>query len=138
RCPGAPPPEEFSHPARHELRSINMGIARHPRPKELEEASLEQIATRYVGRFRDKVPDWAAFEDAKIEGYKRAQHRFIGAGGSGKHDDPSVLPARNFTCRSCMSNRAGGMRLTPTRWRRYSSFSRGFSTCSSRTKLANA
>ena len=74
-----------------------MGIARHPRPKELEEASLEQIATRYVGRFRDKVPDWAAFEDAKIEGYKRAQHRFIGAGGSGKHDDPSVIPARNFT-----------------------------------------
>jgi len=43
-----------------------MGIARHPRPKELEEASVEQIATRYVGRFRDKVPDWAAFEDAKI------------------------------------------------------------------------
>ena len=41
--------------------------------------------------------DWAAFEDAKIEGYKRAQHRFIGAGGSGKHDDPSVIPAKNFT-----------------------------------------
>src|SRR5262249_29508287 len=35
--------------------------------------------------------------DAKIEGYKRAQHRFIGAGGSGKHDDPTVIPARNFT-----------------------------------------
>jgi mannose-6-phosphate isomerase-like protein (cupin superfamily) len=52
---------------------------------------------KYVGRFRDKKPDWAAFEDAKIEGYKRAQHRFIGAGGSGKHADPTVIPAKNFT-----------------------------------------
>ena len=74
-----------------------MSAARHPRPPELEHASLEDIMQRYVGRFRDKVPDWAAFEDAKIEGYKRAQHRFIGAGGSGKHDDPSVIPARAHT-----------------------------------------
>ena len=44
-------------------------------------------------RFSEKRGDWAAFEDAKIEGYKRAQHRFIGAGGSGKHDDPTVIPA---------------------------------------------
>src|SRR5262249_39529515 len=29
--------------------------------------------------------------------YRRAQHRFIGAGGSGKHGDPSVIPAKNFT-----------------------------------------
>jgi len=35
--------------------------------------------------------------DAKIEGYRRAQHRFIGAGGSGKHDDPTVIPPRGFT-----------------------------------------
>jgi len=52
---------------------------------------------RYTGRFREKKADWAAFEDAKIEGWKRAQHRFIGAGGSGKHDDPTVIPAGNFT-----------------------------------------
>src|SRR5262245_45266756 len=74
-----------------------MGVARHPRPKETEGLSLEEIALRYIGRFCDKKPDWAAFEDAKTEGYKRAQHRFIGAGGSGKHDDPTVIPARNFT-----------------------------------------
>jgi mannose-6-phosphate isomerase-like protein (cupin superfamily) len=36
-------------------------------------------------------------EDAKIDGYRRAQHRFIGAGGSGKHDDPTVIPPRAFT-----------------------------------------
>ena len=74
-----------------------MSVARHPRSKELEGASLEAILDRYVARFRDRKSDWAAFEDAKIEGFKRAQHRFIGAGGSGKHGDPSVIPAGNFT-----------------------------------------
>jgi oxalate decarboxylase/phosphoglucose isomerase-like protein (cupin superfamily) len=74
-----------------------MSVARHPRPKELEGVPLEEIMKKYVGRFREKKGDWAAFEDAKIEGYKRAQHRFIGAGGSGKHGDPNVIPAGNFT-----------------------------------------
>ena len=74
-----------------------MAVARHGMPPDVASLSLEEIAERYIGRFRDKIPDWAAFEDAKIEGYRRAQHRFIGAGGSGKHDDPSVIPARAFT-----------------------------------------
>ena len=74
-----------------------MSVARHQRPPELVDVSLEDIMQKYVGRFREKKPDWAAFEDAKIEGYKRAQHRFIGAGGSGKHDDLSVIPPRGFT-----------------------------------------
>ncbi len=74
-----------------------MSVARHPRPKELENASLEDIMGRYVARFRDRVPDWEAFEDAKIEGWKRAQHRFIGGGGSGKHSDPNAIPPGNFT-----------------------------------------
>jgi len=74
-----------------------MSVARHPRPKELEGVPLEEIMKKYVGRFKDKKPDWTAIADAKIEGYKRAQHRFIGAGGSGKHDDPTVIPAGNFT-----------------------------------------
>src|SRR6202044_1539264 len=74
-----------------------MAVARHPRPKELEGVPLEEIMKKYVGRFKDKKPDWHAFEDAKIEGYRRAQHRFIGAGGSGKHDDPTIIPPRGFT-----------------------------------------
>jgi oxalate decarboxylase/phosphoglucose isomerase-like protein (cupin superfamily) len=74
-----------------------MGIARHLRPPELRELSLEDIADRYIARFCDRKTDWEAFEDAKIEGYKRAQHRFIGAGGSGKHADSSVIPPRGFT-----------------------------------------
>jgi len=74
-----------------------MAIARHPRSKELQGAPLEKIMETYVGRFAERRADWAAFEDAKIEGFKRAQHRFIGAGGSGKHGDSSVIPAGNFT-----------------------------------------
>src|SRR3546814_18205841 len=53
--------------------------------------------SKYVAQFRNRVSDWEAFEDAKVEGFKRAQHRFIGAGGSGKVGDDSVIPARGFT-----------------------------------------
>jgi hypothetical protein len=74
-----------------------MARARHQIPPEVAALSLEDIAERYIGRFRDKKADWEASEDARIEGYRRAQHRFIGAGGSGKHDDPNTIPARGFT-----------------------------------------
>src|SRR3546814_11596588 len=53
--------------------------------------------SKYVAQFRNRVSDWEAFEDAKVEGFKPAQHRFIGAGGSGKVGDDSVSPARGFT-----------------------------------------
>lgn len=74
-----------------------MSTARHPMPPEVANLSLEEIAQRYVARFSDRKPDWAAFEDAKIEGFKRAQHRFIGAGGSGKYADSRAIPPRGFT-----------------------------------------
>ena len=74
-----------------------MNAARHPRPPELEGVSTTEIIDRYVARFSERKPDWAAFEDAKINGYRRAQHRFIGAGGSGKHGDPGAIPARAHT-----------------------------------------
>ena len=74
-----------------------MSAARHPMPPDIAKLSLDEVMQKFVGRFRDKTPDWNAFEDAKIEGWKRAQHRFIGAGGSGKHEDPTVIPARGFT-----------------------------------------
>jgi len=77
--------------------SASPALARHPRPPELADATLEEIAARYVARFCDRKADWAAFEDAKIDGYRRAQHRFIGAGGSGKHADVNVIPPRGFT-----------------------------------------
>ena len=63
-----------------------------------------RYGTRTLARAKPGTTFWhrmaawpAAFEDAKIEGFKRAQHRFIGAGGSGKHGDPNVIPAGNFT-----------------------------------------
>ena len=74
-----------------------MTVARHPRPAELVGVSPEELSTRFIARFRDRKPDWNAFEDAKTEGFKRAQHRFIGAGGSGKHTDSTVIPPRAFT-----------------------------------------
>lgn len=74
-----------------------MATAFHARPADIETLSLEEIADTYTGRFKDKTADWDAFADARIEGYRRAQHRFIGAGGSGKVTDPSIIPARAFT-----------------------------------------
>ena len=74
-----------------------MTTTHHPKPKELERATLEEIAARYTARFRDRRADWQAFEDAKIEGFRRAQHRFIGAGASGKHTDANVIPPGAFT-----------------------------------------
>src|SRR5262249_20291246 len=70
-------------------------IARHARPAELENVSLEEIARRYVARFAERKPDWHAFADAAIPGYRRAQHRFIG-NTSGK-PDANLIPARAFT-----------------------------------------
>ncbi|HEY7062297.1 MAG TPA: cupin domain-containing protein [Chloroflexota bacterium] len=72
-------------------------VRAHPMPPEIAQLSLDEIAERFTARFRDRTADWQAFEDAKIEGYRRAQHRFIGAGGSGKHGDASVIPPRAFT-----------------------------------------
>src|SRR5690242_6498592 len=42
----------------------HMSVARHPRPPELVGVPVEEIMSKYVGRFKEKKPDWAAFEDA--------------------------------------------------------------------------
>jgi mannose-6-phosphate isomerase-like protein (cupin superfamily) len=58
--------------------------------------TLQELLNRQVARFTDRVPDWDAFADARVEGYRRAQHRFIGSGASGKTDG-RVIPAEHFT-----------------------------------------
>ena len=58
--------------------------------------SLSELLERHVARFVDRIPDWDAFADARVEGYRRAQHRFIGAGASGKTDG-RFIPAEHFT-----------------------------------------
>jgi len=58
--------------------------------------SLAKLLDRQVARFVDRVGDWDAFADARVEGYRRAQHRFIGFGASGKADG-NYIPAEHFT-----------------------------------------
>ena len=58
--------------------------------------TTDELLRQRVARFVDRVPDWDAFADARIDGYRRAQHRFIGPGGSGKHD-ARTIPAEHFT-----------------------------------------
>ena len=70
-------------------------FARHPRPPEYTGIGIEEIADRQIAHFKDRKPDWEAFADALIDGYRRAQHRFIG-NTSGK-TDTSVIPVGAFT-----------------------------------------
>jgi mannose-6-phosphate isomerase-like protein (cupin superfamily) len=58
--------------------------------------TLDELLRTHVARFTDRRADWDAFADARVEGFKRAQHRFIGSGASGKAD-ASVIPAQHFT-----------------------------------------
>ena len=58
--------------------------------------SLEGLLQTRVARWSERVPDWEAFADAKVDGYRRAQHRFIGPGASGKSDG-RYIPAEHFT-----------------------------------------
>lgn len=74
-----------------------MTQVQHQKDSEVADLSIQEIAEKYVARFIDREPDWDAFADARVEGYKRAQHRFIGAGGSGKHGDVNAIPPRGFT-----------------------------------------
>ena len=58
--------------------------------------TAQELIERRVARFVDRRGDWDAFADARVEGYRRAQHRFIGPGASGK-SDANVIPAEHFT-----------------------------------------
>ena len=53
----------------------------------------------YVARLSDRQPDWGVLDfQAKVDPrYRRAQMRYVGGGGTGKHDDPNVIPAGHFT-----------------------------------------
>src|ERR1700738_2627892 len=58
--------------------------------------SLDETLRTHVARFTERRADWDAFADARVEGFKRAQHRFIGSGASGK-GAARVSPAQHFT-----------------------------------------
>src|SRR3989454_12589047 len=61
-------------------------------------APLEELLRTRVARFVERVPDWDAFADARVEGYRRAPHRHIRAGAAGKNDGRPV-PARDLPLR---------------------------------------
>src|SRR2546422_8968393 len=58
--------------------------------------SLDDLLRTRVARYVDRTPDWDAFTDARVEGYRRAQHRYIGSGASGK-TDTRTIPAEHFS-----------------------------------------
>ena len=58
--------------------------------------TAEELVQTQVARFVDRRGDWDAFADARVDGFRRAQHRFIGSGASGKAD-AGVIPAEHFT-----------------------------------------
>ena len=60
-------------------------------------SDIDGLLRTHVAHFVDRTPDWDAFADARVDGYRRAQHRFIGAGGSGKHGGIDFIPADHFT-----------------------------------------
>lgn len=74
-----------------------MSELQHARPASLDGLALAEIAHRHTALFRDRVADWQAFPDARIDGYHRAQHRFIAVPGEGKQDPYNVIPAGAFT-----------------------------------------
>ncbi len=73
-----------------------MKTVKHEIPEALRGVALESLIKTHVRRYQDITPDWDAFADSQIEGRRRAQFRFIGAGGSGK-PDPEAIPPRDFT-----------------------------------------
>lgn len=72
-------------------------VARHPRAEAVRDMGIAEIARRQVAHFKDRKPDWAAFADALIDGYRRAQHRFIGNTSGKQSEDANVIPAGAFT-----------------------------------------
>src|SRR5215510_7043722 len=58
--------------------------------------TLDELLKTRVARFVDRQPDWDAFADARVEGFRRAQHRYIGSGASGKADTRAIA-AEQFT-----------------------------------------
>lgn len=60
------------------------------------EKVLRKKLELHLARYRTRAPDWDAFTDAQLPGYRRAQLRYVGSGASGKEDE-NIIPPYNFT-----------------------------------------
>src|SRR3989449_6253620 len=61
-------------------------------------APLEELLRTRVARFVERVPDWDAFADARVEGYRRAPPRYNRPRRARETHAPAI-PAANFTLR---------------------------------------
>jgi hypothetical protein len=76
---------------------------------------FQELLERRIARFTDRVADWDAFADARVEGFRRAQHRFIGAGASGKGDARAIPPSTSPVHRVCAACKANAPTRIPSR-----------------------
>ena len=67
------------------------------RDKQTDPTDLRARMNRYVLRRASRYEDWEAFSFENNPKARRAQLRYIGGGGSAKHDDPNTIPADHFT-----------------------------------------
>src|SRR5947209_8305715 len=58
-----------------------------------------QAIDRFVALYDTRQMDWDvfSFQEKADPSYRRAQIRYVGGGGTDKHDDPNTLPAGHFT-----------------------------------------
>jgi mannose-6-phosphate isomerase-like protein (cupin superfamily) len=69
-----------------------MNSVKHAIAERFTDLPLEDLLETQVARFSELDADWDAFADSRNEGTRRAQFRFIGAGGSGKIDPKAIVP----------------------------------------------
>lgn len=63
-----------------------------------ERPTIESIDD-WIARLENRQVDWEVLKfQAEVDPkYRRAQIRYLGGGGTGKHDDQNIVPAHNFT-----------------------------------------
>lgn len=65
----------------------------------MSKSFIEEFEKKYVARLKDREIDYNAlsFQEKVSNKHHRAQIRYIGGGGTGKHDDPNVIEPHGFT-----------------------------------------
>jgi mannose-6-phosphate isomerase-like protein (cupin superfamily) len=64
-----------------------------------EPAAKAEAIDRFIARRETRQEDWEvfSFQEKADPKYRRAQLRYVGGGGTDKHDDPNTIPAGHFT-----------------------------------------
>ena len=64
-----------------------------------EPTGKAEAIDRFIARRETRQEDWDvfSFQEKADPTYRRAQLRYVGGGGTEKHDDPNTIPAGHFT-----------------------------------------